>query len=104
MGVMIYTIDLVMNGLRQSVQFMIVSSKYEAIADTINNELNRGCTVLDGTGWYSKKPTKVIMLLARQSEASEIFRMIKSIDDKAFISQSVVRGVWGQGFDSIKGK
>jgi uncharacterized membrane-anchored protein YitT (DUF2179 family) len=104
MGVMIYAIDLVMNGFRQSVQFMIVSSKYEAIADTINNELKRGCTVLDGTGWYSKKPTKVIMLLARQSEASEIFRMIKSIDENAFISQSSVRGVWGQGFDSIKGE
>jgi uncharacterized membrane-anchored protein YitT (DUF2179 family) len=103
MGVMVYAIDLVINGFRQSVQFMITSSKYELIADAINNQLNRGCTVLDGTGWYSKKPTKVIMLLARQSEASEIFRLIKSIDEKAFISQSVVRGVWGEGFDVMKG-
>ena len=63
------------------------------IADAINNELHRGCTVLDGT---------VIVLLARRSEASGIFRMIRSIDEKAFISQSVVRGVWGEGFDPIK--
>ena len=104
LGVMVYTIDLVMNGFRQSVQFMIISTKYEAIADAINNDLRRGCTVLDGTGWYSKNPTKVIMLLARQSEASDIFRLIKSIDEKAFISQSVVRGVWGEGFDVIRGK
>jgi uncharacterized membrane-anchored protein YitT (DUF2179 family) len=102
MGVMVYVIDLVINGFRQSVQFMIISSKYELIADAINNQLNRGCTVLDGTGWYSKKSTKVIMLLARQSEASEIFRLIKSIDEKAFISQSSVRGVWGEGFDAMK--
>ena len=102
MGVMTYTIDLVINGFRQSVQFLIFSSKYEVIADAINNELHRGCTVLDGTGWYSKKPTKVIVLLARRSEASGIFRMIRSIDEKAFISQSVVRGVWGEGFDPIK--
>jgi uncharacterized membrane-anchored protein YitT (DUF2179 family) len=40
--------------------------------------------------------------LARRKEAAEIFRLIKSIDENAFISQSVVRGVWGQGFDSIK--
>ena len=104
LGVMVYTIDLVMNGFRQSVQFMIISTKYEAIADAINRDLRRGCTVLDGMGWYSKNPTKVIMLLARQSEASDIFRLIKSIDEKAFISQSVVRGVWGEGFDVIKGK
>jgi uncharacterized membrane-anchored protein YitT (DUF2179 family) len=102
MGVMIYAIDLVINGFRQSVQFMIFSSKYALIADAINSELNRGCTVLDGTGWYSKNPAKVIVLLARQSEASEIFRLIKSIDEKAFISQSSVRGVWGQGFEPIR--
>ena len=104
MGVMVYTIDLVVNGFRQSVQFLIVSSKYDRIADAINSKLNRGCTVLDGTGWYSKAPAKVILLLARQSESAEIFRLIKSIDEKAFISQSVVRGVYGEGFDAIKGK
>ncbi len=104
MGVMTYTIDLVINGFRQSVQFLIFSDKYEIIADAINNELNRGCTVLDGTGWYSKEPKKVIVLLARRSEGSGIFRMVKSIDENAFISQSVVRGVWGQGFDPIRSK
>nr|WP_239057063.1 YitT family protein [Paludibacter sp. 221] len=102
MGVMTYTIDLVINGFRQSVQFLIFSKKYEIIADAINKELNRGCTILDGMGWYSKEPSKVIVLLAKRSEAATIFRMIKSIDENAFISQSVVRGVWGQGFDPIK--
>jgi len=102
MGVMTYTIDLVINGIRQSVQFMIYSDKYDVIADAINIELNRGCTVLEGTGWYTKKPTKVIILVARRTEATQIFHLIKTIDPNAFISQSVVRGVWGQGFDTIK--
>jgi uncharacterized membrane-anchored protein YitT (DUF2179 family) len=101
MGVMTYTVDLVINGVRQSVQFFIFSEKYAVIADAINKELRRGCTVLDGTGWYSKESKKVIVLLARRSEASQIFRMIRLIDENAFISQSVVRGVWGQGFDPI---
>lgn len=101
MGIMTYTVDMVINGVRQSVQFMIFSDKYAIIADAINHELRRGCTVLDGTGWYSKEPKKVIVLLARNTEAAQIFRMIRAIDEKAFISQSVVRGVWGQGFDPI---
>ncbi|MDR0811380.1 MAG: YitT family protein [Paludibacter sp.] len=104
MGVMSYTVDMVINGFRQSVQFLIFSEKYTVIADAINHELRRGCTVLDGTGWYSKKPTKVIVLLARRAEAMQIFRMIRAIDENAFISQSVVRGVWGQGFDPLRAK
>ncbi|NDW18490.1 YitT family protein [Dysgonomonas sp. 216] len=102
MGVMTYTIDMVINGSRQSVQFLIFSQKYEIIANAINKELNRGCTVLDGTGWYSKNPTKVIVVLAKRSEALNMFRLIKSIDEKAFISQSNVRGVYGEGFDKIR--
>jgi len=103
MGVMTYTVDMVINGFRQSVQFLIFSDKYEVIADAINKELKRGCTVLDGTGWYSKKPTKVIVVLAKRTEALNMFRLIKSIDEKAFISQSNVRGVYGEGFDKMRG-
>ncbi|MDU1889891.1 MAG: YitT family protein [Dysgonomonas sp.] len=102
MGVMTYCIDMIINGLRQSIQVLIFSEKYDIIADAINRELRRGCTVLDGTGWYSKKPTKVIVVLAKRTEAIEMFRLIKSIDEKAFISQSTVRGVYGEGFDHIK--
>ncbi len=103
MGVMTYTIDMVINGFRQSVQVLVFSSKYEIIANAINKEMNRGCTVLDGTGWYSKQPVKVIVVLAKRSEAVDLFRLIKRIDERAFISQSTVRGVYGEGFDQIRG-
>ena len=104
MGVMTYTIDMVINGFRQSVQLLIMSSKYEDIADMINQDMKRGCTVLDGMGWYTKNSAKVILLVARRAEATELYRRIKEIDDKAFISQSVVRAVYGEGFDELKTK
>lgn len=97
-----YMLDLVLNGNRQSVQFLIISQKYPEIADRINKDMDRGCTILDGMGWYSKEPVKVIVLIAKKSESVTIFRIIKSIDRKAFISQSTVRGVYGEGFDEIK--
>ena len=102
MGVMTYTIDMVINGFRQSVQLLIMSSKYEEIADMINRDMKRGCTMLDGMGWYTKNSAKVILLVARRAEATELYRRIKEIDDKAFISQSVVRAVYGEGFDELK--
>lgn len=103
MVIMSYTIDMIINGIRQSVQFLIFSKDYEQIAESINKEVNRGVTILDGTGWYSKQPVKVIVVMARRTEAMTIFRIVKQIDNNAFISQSNVIGVYGQGFDQIKG-
>lgn len=102
LGVTTYTIDMVINGSRQSVQVMVFSKEYIKIATSINLEMNRGCTVLDGTGWYSQTPTKVIIVLVKQSEADEIFRLIKTIDPDAFITQSNVRGVYGKGFEVMR--
>ncbi len=95
------TVDWVMAKRKQSVQFMIFSFKHKEIADAINQDARRGVTVLDGTGWYSKQPIKVITVLAKKSESNEIFDLVHRIDPNAFVSQSDVRGVYGQGFESI---
>jgi Uncharacterized conserved protein len=102
MVVISYTVDLVMNGARQSVQFLIFSKKAPEIADAIISQMQRGCTVLDGTGWYTHEPVKVIMLMVKKTESTAVFRLIKDIDPDAFISQNIVRGVYGQGFEQIK--
>lgn len=101
-AVMATSVDWMLSGIRQSVQFLIFSTEYEEIATQINNQLNRGCTVLDGTGWYTQKPQKVLLVMAKQSESTSIFRLVKQIDKQAFISQSNVVGVYGKGFDRMK--
>ena len=101
-AVLYYTVDMVISGARQSVQFFIFSNKYDEIASHINSELNRGCTVIDGMGWYSQSPQKVLIVLARKTESTSIFRLVKRIDKNAFVTQSNVVGVYGKGFDSIK--
>lgn len=97
-------LDYVMNSARQSVQFLIFSNKYNEIAEVISKEVGRGITVLDGAGWYSKEPRKVLVILAKRRESVYIFRLINQIDPKAFVSQSNVVGVYGEGFDKIKVK
>ncbi|MBP7965272.1 MAG: YitT family protein, partial [Paludibacteraceae bacterium] len=92
------------NGVRQSVQFFIFSKEYAKIADAINKEVHRGVTIFDGVGWYSQKPIKVINVLARKNESAKIFKLVKDIDPNAFVSQSSAIGVYGQGFDVMKGK
>ncbi|MDR0768824.1 MAG: YitT family protein [Dysgonamonadaceae bacterium] len=103
-GIMSYTVDVVvrLSNERQSVQFFIFSDKYDEIADTIIQQAHRGCTVLDGIGWYSHKPVKVIMAMVKKNESVTIFRIVKNIDPRAFISQSSVIGIYGEGFQAIK--
>ena len=96
-------LDFVMDRGRQSVQFLIFSRQYDEIAAAISST-GRGVTVLDGQGWYTKNERKVLVVLAKKRESTNIFRIIKHIDPNAFVSQSKVIGVFGEGFDRIKVK
>lgn len=97
-------LDFVMHWQRQSVQFFIFSRKYKEIAQAITTVTDHSLTLLDGHGWYSGNEMKVVCLLAKKSESVTIFRLIKMIDPNAFVSQSSVIGVYGEGFDQIKVK
>ncbi|MDX9748014.1 MAG: YitT family protein [Paludibacter sp.] len=97
-------VDMVLNGVRQSVQFFIFSKNHEEIATRINIEMHRGVTILDGMGWYSKEPMKVVTVVVRKNESINVFRIVKEVDPNAFISQASVIGVYGEGFDVIKSK
>ncbi|MDE7375838.1 MAG: YitT family protein [Muribaculaceae bacterium] len=97
-----FVTDMVINGNRQAIQFIIFSKKWEDIATAINNDAHRGCTVLTGEGWYSKKEVKVLLVMCRKIEAVTISKIVKSIDPNAFLTQSHVNGVYGKGFDELK--
>lgn len=97
-----YVCDFVVNGSRQTVQFLIISKKYKEIADTINRRVNRGVTVIEGKGWYSKENVEMLVVLSRKYESQDIFAVIKQIDPQAVVSQTFCHGVFGEGFDKIK--
>ena len=97
-----FMLDYVYNRQRSSVQFLIFSEKWKEIADEIGTKMEHGVTILDGHGWYTGQKRNVLCILAKKNESPAIFRIIKSIDPWAFVSQSAVIGVYGEGFDQIK--
>lgn len=99
-----YLTDMIINTNRQASQFFIFSTKWKEIADAINQEAHRGVTVLDGMGWYTKHEIKVLMVWCRKIESVTIFRIVKSIDEDAFITQTNSNGVYGKGFEKMKVK
>ncbi len=102
MAVASYSIDLLLMGHRRSVQLFVFSRQHEEIAGRIANDIGRGVTLLEGSGWYSKEKAQVLVVVVRRYEMSLVFRTIKEIDPNAFISVANVMGVYGQGFDPIR--
>lgn len=96
--------DQVINNNRQAVQFTIFSKKWDEIATVVNRELHRGCTIIDGTGWYTRREVKMLIIFCRKNEALFIYRLIKALDVHAFISQANVNTIYGEGFDEMKVK
>ena len=99
-----FCVDQVVNSMRRSVQFFIISDKYEEIGRQINENPHRGCTVINAQGFFSGKNMKMLFVLAKKSESNKIFYLINEIDPAAFVSQSAVIGVYGEGFDRFKVK
>ena len=95
-------VDLVVGGKRTSYQLLVFSEKYDQIADHIINKMDRGVTVLKAQGWYTKSDKNVLLILINQAQLSELSRVIKDLDPRAFMSISPTRNVYGEGFEEIK--
>ena len=95
-------IDFVVGGRKESYQLLVFSSRYEAIADHIVDNMDRGVTVLQATGWYTKAGKNVLLIIIGKKELPSLTKVIKEVDPKAFMSVSPTSNVYGEGFEEIK--
>ncbi len=102
MAVFAYTIDLVIEGAKQSYQFMIISKQRDEIANRIATETGRGVTFLKGYGWYTKQESEVLLVMSHKHDKQNIMKIIYETDKHAFVTISKVSAVFGQNFQSIK--
>lgn len=97
-----YTTDMLVNSTRQDVQFIIFSKDHVALSERIIKETRHSVTVINSEGYYSHSPVKIMITIVHKNEAIQILRMIHEVDPEAFVSQSRVEGVFGNGFNKIK--
>ena len=79
----------------QHIAVQIISNEYESISDKIIHIIHRGATLLEAQGAYSKTSKKMIYVVISRYELETLIKIVKSIDDKAFIVSTPVRGVYG---------
>lgn len=97
-----FCIDQVYNSKHRKVQFFIISSKYKEIASRIAIYPHRGATVINAHGFYTGRPVTMLFVMATRRESNIIFSIINQIDPNAFVTESAVLGVYGEGFDKFK--
>lgn len=100
-AVMGYTVDMVQAGNQQSSQIFVFTHRYEAMANEIITSTRHSATILDAMGWYSKEGIKVVLVVCRKRETSQMLKMVRNIDPDAFISVGSVMGVYGKGFEAL---
>lgn len=91
-------IDLVQEGKYAAKEIMIISDFPLEIADSIITKMNRGVTLLDGQGVYTKEEKKVVYCVVARNEVSKVKLMAIQLDHSAFIIVNDVYEVHGKGF------
>lgn len=97
-----YLTDKFLNEGRQTVQFIILSEHWEKIADRITHETGRGVTTWQGEGFWTRHERRLMLVWCRKADTPDIFRIVKEEDKDAYITNSYVRSVYGNGFDTLK--
>ncbi len=97
-----YIADRFIGADKQTIQFFILSDKWEEIAYRITHETGRGVTTIDSHGYWTGTSRVLLLVWCRQYNTPEIFHIVHEVDPGAYITDCDVRGVWGNGFDTLK--
>jgi uncharacterized membrane-anchored protein YitT (DUF2179 family) len=81
---------------------MIITTKPKEIADEIMVELERGVTILQGTGAYTGEERPVLYCVVSRSEIPQVKAIVHDIDPAAFMVVGVTHEVLGEGFRPLK--
>ena len=95
-------IDRIIDGFNSVKEIIIISDRWEEISNYIIKNLDRGCTIFEGTGGYTKKNTKLIYTVIGRTEFIKLKVWIREIDPQAFITVNEAYEVLGEGFKSLK--
>lgn len=103
MGVVSFTVDFVLTGKKQSAQLFIFTEKYQEVATRITENFVHGVSVVDCVGWYTGQAKKMLIIVVRKNEAIDVLRIARQVDPNVFMTMNTVMGVFGKGFDEVKG-
>lgn len=101
-AISLYLSSVVMDGLIYGLDYsgmaIIISDHHQAIGDAITQRLERGVTVLEGSGFYTGKEKKVLLSAMKKRQTADLKAMVTEIDPEAFVILADAHQVLGDGF------
>jgi uncharacterized membrane-anchored protein YitT (DUF2179 family) len=91
-----YVVNLVVIGLSQRKAIMIISPQWKEISQQIMEKLQRGVTIVQGSGGYSGQQLHILYSVITLTELSRFKEMIRKIDPGAFVVVSETLEVMGK--------
>ena len=90
--------DLILYGADKGKIVYIISDKTQDIVADIMSLVNRGVSLIDITGGFSKEKRKMIMCTVRINEVSSVLKTTRKHDSQAFIVIGEAGEIIGNGF------
>lgn len=94
-------IDNFIESFNRSKYFHVVTSNATCICDFIQNDLQRGATIVNATGAFTGDNKYIILTVLSPSQAVKLRNFIKEHDPKAFLLVSNTSEIIGKGFHSV---
>ncbi len=91
-------IDAILNGMERAKSVSIITNKKQAVLDGVLKDVNRGATVWNAAGGYTKEGRDVILVVVRNYELFHLKQTIRAADPDAFLIVSDATEVLGTGF------
>lgn len=88
-------------GGEQAKQVLIISDRTDEVLEMILKSIDRGATLLDAHGGYTRTSRQIIMTVLLKEQFAKLERHVKEIDPDAFLIVSDVTEVHGQGFYKV---
>lgn len=91
-------LDRVVYSLDYSKVALIISDRHEEISSRICSQLDRGVTMLDGEGYYSRSKKTVLLCAVKRRQLAQLKELIMTVDPNAFVILQDAHQVFGDGF------
>ena len=97
-------VDTFLEGMNYDKVLLIISDKYKEIGDKIMVDLNRGGTLIKGTGMYNHQEKQIIFTVVNRREVTILQSYINQIDPHSFVTVINSNEILGEGFKSLQEK
>ncbi|MFT8889249.1 MAG: YitT family protein [Ethanoligenens sp.] len=94
-------VDSLLYGADNGRMALIISDRYQDVAEAIRLELNRGVTLLKGEGYYTGKQHEILLCAVRRTQVARLHALVRRTDPQAFVIMCSADEVLGRGFKPL---